>query len=354
MPENPPQDLTEDGPRKETVYLPPEDYTVGWICAIPYELIAARAMLDHEHAQLKSQPKHDENNYILGSIGRHNVAITCLPEYGANRAAIAAKSMQSTFLNVRFGLMVGIGGGVPSPKNDIRLGDVVVSQPSGQGGGVIQYDLGKREIDGFRRLGTLNKPPTVLRTAIANLRATRSLRRDLSTLVNKAFGDEQLDDESDEEWTYPTPAIDILFKASYPHIDKHLDCGACLHAVTENDKEVISARQPRKGTNPKIHYGNIASGNTVVKNGIERDFLAQRDNVICFEMEAAGLMDDFPCVVIRGISDYADSHKNDRWQPYAAAVASAYAKSLLLVIAPEAVETMEPSSKGKSVLIRFC
>lgn len=46
-------------------------------------------------------------------------------------------------------------------------------------------------------------------------------------------------------------------------------------------------------------------------------------------MEAAGLSNGFPCVVIRGICDYADSHKNDQWHPYAAAVAAACAKELL-------------------------
>jgi nucleoside phosphorylase len=32
---------------------------------------------------------------------------------------------------------------------------------------------------------------------------------------------------------------------------------------------------------------------------------------VCIEMEAAGLMDWFPCLVIRGIYDYADLYKND-------------------------------------------
>jgi nucleoside phosphorylase len=50
---------------------------------------------------------------------------------------------------------------------------------------------------------------------------------------------------------------------------------------------------------------------------------------LCFEMEAAGLMLDFPCVVIRGVCDYADSHKNKEWQGYAALAAVAYTKELL-------------------------
>ncbi|KAL3444390.1 hypothetical protein BJX65DRAFT_310973 [Aspergillus insuetus] len=47
-------------------------------------------------------------------------------------------------------------------------------------------------------------------------------------------------------------------------------------------------------------------------------------------MEAAGLMNTYPCLVIRGICDYADSHKNKAWQGYAAATAAAFAKELLL------------------------
>jgi hypothetical protein len=55
-------------------------------------------------------------------------------------------------------------------------------------------------------------------------------------------------------------------------------------------------------------------------------------------MEAAGLMDNFPCLVIRGICDYSDTHKKKNWQPYAAATAAAYAKELLGVIAPVQVD----------------
>lgn len=58
------------------------------------------------------------------------------------------------------------------------------------------------------------------------------------------------------------------------------------------------------------------------------------------------MMDNFPCLIIRGTCDYADSHKNKRRQPYAAATAAAYAKDLLLEIAeaPTAVKAAGPSS----------
>lgn len=82
-----------------------------------------------------------------------------------------------------------------------------------------------------------------------------------------------------------------------------------------------------------MHYGTIASGNAVIKDSITRDKLQHDFNAICVEMEAAGVMDTaLPCLAIRGICDYADSHKNNRWQPYAAATAAAYAKELLVII----------------------
>ena len=78
--------------------------------------------------------------------------------------------MVRSFPNVRIGLVVGIGGGAPSPAHDIRLGDTVVSAPT-VGRGVFQYDFGKtvQELD-FQETGFLNQPPTLLRTAVSALK----------------------------------------------------------------------------------------------------------------------------------------------------------------------------------------
>jgi nucleoside phosphorylase len=151
-----------------------EDYTVGWVCALPIELAAAQEMLDNEHPDLEHDPTdNDENSYALGSIGGHNVVIGCLPagRTGTNSAAAVAMQMRSTFKKIRFGLMVGIGGGAPSTEVDIRLGDVVVSQPQGTFGGVVQYDIGKNTPSGFKRTGSLDSPPHVLLGAISKVQA---------------------------------------------------------------------------------------------------------------------------------------------------------------------------------------
>ncbi|KAH7246073.1 phosphorylase family protein [Fusarium tricinctum] len=234
-----------------------EEYTVGWVYALPLEMAAAKGMFDRVHPNLPQQNSADHNNYILGQVGQHEVVIACLPAgiYGTTTAATVAKDFMRTFQSIRFGLMVGIGGGVPSPTHDIRLGDVVVGQPTGVYGGVVQYD------------------------------------RDATC-------------------------------AQYDH-------------------EQTVHRETRDDTDSEIHYGAIASGNQVIKHGETRDRLSKELGSLCFEMEAAGLQ-NFPCLVIRGISDYADSHKNNMWQGYAAATATAFAKELLFIISPVRVLQEKP------------
>ena len=81
-----------------------------------------------------------------------------------------------------------------------------------------------------------------------------------------------------------------------------------------------------------VHYGLIASADQLMKDAIARDRLIKEHDILYFEIEAAGLINNFPCVVIRGICDYSDSHKNDAWQGYAAVTAASYAKELLGII----------------------
>lgn len=301
-----------------------DDYTVGWICALPLEMAAAKAMLDDIHADLPVSPT-DHNTYVLGSIGAHNVVVACLPAgvYGTTSAATVATQMLSSFGSIRFGLMVGIGGGVPSKEADIRLGDIVVSKPTGGFGGVVQYDYGKTVMGArFERTGALNKPPHVLLTAVAKLQANHRLKPSripdfLSEMVAKY-------PNMVPEFTYRGEQQDRLFQVEYDHESEDA-CDSC-------DEKRLVARTARDGYDPLIHYGLIASGNQVMKHGRTRDRLARELGILCFEMEAPGLMDNLPCLVIRGICDYADSHKNKQWQEYAAATAAAYAKELLSVI----------------------
>jgi nucleoside phosphorylase len=143
------------------------DYHIGWIYALKKEMAAAIAMLDKEYPMITAQDYQDHNSYVLGRIHQHNVVIACMPAGidGLVPAAVVAKDLARTFPELRIGLMVGIGGGIPDLANsvEIRLGDVVVSMPDKTWGGVVQYDHGKAESgDVFTRKGQLNQPPESL------------------------------------------------------------------------------------------------------------------------------------------------------------------------------------------------
>ncbi|KAL4868715.1 nucleoside phosphorylase domain-containing protein [Aspergillus spectabilis] len=307
------------------------DYTIGWICALPIEMAAAKAMLDKTHDRI-AQPPTDHNSYTLGEIFNHMVVIACLPSgvTGTISAATVAMQMLATFPQIRFGLMVGIGGGVPSLDADIRLGDVVVSNPHGSFGGVVQYDFGKA-VTGlrFNRTGSLNKPPNVVLTAISELESNHLMG---TTQIPGFLEDILIRFPRMTQFSHPKRE-DVLFEATYEHDVASRTCRDC-------DRKRAIARDERDSTDPQIHYGLIASGNQVVKSAVVRDKLAHQLGALCFEMEASGLMDEFPCLVIRGISDYADSHKNNDWQAYAAAVAAAYAKELLSCVSVAQTENI--------------
>jgi hypothetical protein len=141
-----------------------ESYTVGWVSALPVEMRAALALLDEVYADV-TKHQNDDNTYTLGDMAGHNCVIACLPAgvYGITSASHVASQMQLTFPSIKFWLMVGIGGGAPTEKADIRLGDVVVSVPTPGFPSVVQYDYGKTIKHGhFQPTGTLNKPPQVL------------------------------------------------------------------------------------------------------------------------------------------------------------------------------------------------
>jgi len=310
-----------------------DDYTVAYLCPLGVELGAVEGMLDQIDESIPGN--RNKNGYTLGRIGVHNVAVAVMPEIGNNRAAVVATQLLNDFPSVRFGLLVDIGGGIPGGDDDIRLGDIVVSKPTSTFGGVVQYDMGKVTEGGlFQRTGSLNKPPAVLSTNLHRLQAQQArlgsqIPRLLSEMLQRHPG----------KYVYQGADNDLLFESTYPH-HQGRTCRDC-------DRTKLIDRDVRPNTDPQIHYGTIGSSNLVIKDATKRDQLRKELQMLCVEMDAAGLMDEFPCLVIRGICDYADSHKNKRWQPYAAATAAAYAKELLSII--PAQEVKAASKAGESL-----
>ncbi|RKK66053.1 hypothetical protein BFJ69_g15745 [Fusarium oxysporum] len=184
-------------------------------------------------------------------------------------------------------------------------GDIVV------GTRIMQYDFGRVLSGGeIQRTAIPKIPEYSLRTAVTNLRAKHEM---YPSRVPAIF-----QERMQGRVNYHRPsAPDHLFQASYEHDPSTANCETC-------DQSQLEEREARKSREPKVHYGGIASSNQVMKDAITRDKLAQE-----LEMEAAGLMDVLPCLPIRGICDYSDSHKAKDWQEYAAAVAAAYAREFL-------------------------
>jgi nucleoside phosphorylase len=172
-------------------------------------------MLDAMHETLPTR-KDDDNSSTFGSIGDHNIVATCLPAgtIGTNSAATVAKDMLRSF-PIKIGLMIGVGGGVWSRKTNIRLCDVVVSQPEGVHGGVVQWDFGKMESGGFKRTGPMNKPPRLLLNAVQDIKTKQMVEED--TLVERLAKMAQNNPKMAQTFVYQGAEHDYLDESTYSH-----------------------------------------------------------------------------------------------------------------------------------------
>jgi nucleoside phosphorylase len=175
----------------------------------------------------------------------------------------------------------------------------------------------------------------VLRTAVNRLKAQyESDGYQLNKTINYIL-EQKL--RLQKKYRRPSLENDRLYQSTVKHpLNNKKNCAE----VCGDDLSKLRRRDDRAEDedNPLIHYGLIASANQLMKDALLREKLAEDNGVLCFEMEAAGLMNQFPCLVIRGICDYSDTHKNKEWQGYAAMAAAAYAKDILCRIPPNKIE----------------
>lgn len=314
------------------VKLTHEQYKIAWVSALPLELAAARLMLDEEHEDLLADD-YDYNQYCFGKFGQHNVVLACLPSTrtGTNSAASVATHMLRTFPSIKIALMVGIGGGIPKPDKDIRLGDVVISKPTGIYGGLVQHDFG-RVLDGccFESSQWLNRPDPVVLSALSVMESEQIMGQlDLRKYM-------PLSANVPSSFHKPRKDPDRLFVANYSHNQSSPSCDDC-------DQSRLVARPDRRSNEPpiQIHYGNILSSNSVMRDAVERDRLGERYEAICFETEASGLWELCACITVRGVCNYADTHHMESWNYYAALTAAAGAKAFLSMVDPTAEDIVD-------------
>lgn len=299
------------------------DFKVAIICALTIEADAVYALfdsrLDEDDVQFDETPC-DPNVYSTGTIGRHYVVLTHMANMGKVNAATVATNCSRTFPNIKLAFVVGICGAVPfsTGRTDIMLGDVIVSE------GVFQYDLGRqlpREFKPKNGPNSLSRPIGNIRAALSKWKGD-AWRRKLHSNMYECLSILQATSELPVQ--YPGALHDKLFEANYPHVDDETPCDHGCDGLR------VQRRRPESSTiQPKIHFGIVASGDSVMKSGEERDRIAQKHDIIAFEMESAGVWDVLPCIVVKGACDYADSHKNKVWQSYAAITAAACMRALL-------------------------
>ncbi|KAH0023472.1 purine and uridine phosphorylase, partial [Aureobasidium melanogenum] len=330
-----------------------DDFEVAIICALPLEAAAVLDSFDERYDKNGSKygkQEGDTNTYSTGRIGRHNVVLAHMPGMGISSAAGVASNIQLSFKGTRLALLVGVCGGAPleRPTPAIVLGDVIVSNS------VVEFDFGRQYPDRFERKtsldDTLGRPNPEIRGLLSMLKI-ETMREELEETILQNLAKLQ---EKRHTAKYPGVDHDRLFPASYQHIHRgetalqdcrcvssqsnsNASCSEALESSCDTLGCIVDvldspSRQMRFASGaptPFVHIGTIGSASTVMKSGEHRDFIARKDNIIAFEMEGAGVWDNLPCVVIKGVCDYADSHKNKIWQDYAAATAASTAKAFL-------------------------
>ncbi|KAK3340122.1 hypothetical protein B0H65DRAFT_510321 [Neurospora tetraspora] len=346
------------------------DFEVAIICALRLEFDAVCLLIDKlwdEDGDQYGKVDGDPNIYTTGRMGKCNVVLVLLPNMGKASAASAAASLRSSYPRVSLALLVGICGAVPfaGPERDpIVLGNVIISNL------VVQYDLGRALPDRFDRKDnphdSLGRPDKIIRNILVKLDTNIDREH-----IEKRAGDflKALQTKSEEiakrkrrgrhtSYKYPGAANDLLFDACYRH--KHAPgsgCRTCEDCHDNSDPACdeslrLSCKELKCDTNRLIRrehldsasndhnadsdskgvfffIGAIGSGDSVIRSGKHRDQIAKQAEVIAFEMEGAGVWDEVPCIVIKGVCDYADSHKNKGWQNYAAATAASVAKAVM-------------------------
>ncbi|KAF3281105.1 hypothetical protein TWF970_002279 [Orbilia oligospora] len=326
------------------------EFRIAIICALPLEADAVQALFDQiyeDGSEIHRKLHGDHNIYTIGTMGGQNIILCHLPGMGVTNAASAAENLRRSYTQIRLVLITGICGAIPYLPNhgheEVILGDVIISDS------LIKYDFGRKYPDKFERKNgkeEIIEPPN---SEIRGLLGKLKTRRFKDNFEREAAGVLQAlqAGKGNECYRYPGAKNDILFPAAYPHKAYQLesltnctcfkctiasdkvcdgirkkDCGAL--GCGERTMSVQRERLAQSNILPSIHIGKMASADTVMKSGKDRDELAREEDVIGFEMEGAGVWGRVPaCVIIKGVCDYADSHKNKKWQRYASATAAA-------------------------------
>jgi nucleoside phosphorylase len=313
-----------------------EYFHIAIICALGREHDAVSLLFDRfwdEDGDPYGTAPGDTNTYITGRVGKYDVVLLLLPGMGKVSAAGDAATFRASYTRLELMFLVGVCGGVPRVgADDALLGDVVISSL------VVQYDLGRKYPSQFAVKDTiedsLSRPSWVERDSSKKpLGTSRTFNRPPLASADRL-----------------TTAIPVLPKTNcfrqIPYTDIKIPCDdgycdeaihTCLIQLGCEEHDLVPRKRLEEKRNqaldeaqaPVIFIGRIGSGDTVIKSGQHRDEIAQRHQFIAFEMGGAGAWEQVPCIVVKGICDYADSHKNKARQDFAAATAASVMRAVL-------------------------
>ncbi|KAL3479405.1 nucleoside phosphorylase domain-containing protein [Aspergillus californicus] len=329
-------------------------FEIALFCVLKVERDALETSLDEEYEKdgfSYGKAADDPNSYTTGRFGNHHIVLVYLPEMGNIGSTAAAAGIKRTFPEIKLALVVGICGVTPytpgESKQEILLGDVMISTA------VVKASAGRQYSDGLvlrtKTEEILGRAPVEIRAFLQRLQGASAFGRLEQKTAKYGMG---ILESLDAHGAYPGPSNDKLYPSDYRH--KHQDlsvceiCARCQHSADEVCQAALQspceelscdetlllprgrlrdARAERR--QPSIWFGRFASAEFVLRSGSHRDRLTEGDSVIAFEMEGAGIWDYLPTILVKGASDYADSHKNKSWQQYSAIVAAGCAKAIV-------------------------
>lgn len=350
-----------------------DEFEIAIVCTRALEYDAVCLLLDG-FWDIDGDPfgraRGDLNTYTTGYMGRYNIVVVLLCNSGKATAAGTAASLRSSYPCIKLLLLTGICEGVPDANGEeLLLGDVVISET------VIQYDFNSPFNHTLKRRNTLEdrqgRANNNIRNFIANFKTEMGLRRlvekatlhleQIQSLVSEAKYRQR---HKGATYMYPGFETDILFESTHCH--RHYNSSQCvcadynpeedLHAVCDEARNLdceqtgcgLGTLKHRdrlhqkslleKGGNlkaaqiPSIFFGRFGSGDMAFNSGVHRDSLAKTHGIIAFEMEGAGIWDELPCIIVKGVSDYGDGHKTRKWaewQNFAAATSASVARALI-------------------------
>lgn len=327
------------------------DFEIAIVCALPLEYDAVSHLVDEFWDDERyGRAAGDPYEYTTGRIGSFNIVIALLSGMGKVNATSATACLRFSFPSLELVLVTGICGGVPQTRSgrELFLGDVVISNT------IVQYDLGRRFPTKFKTKDTLSdnlgRPVRHVRNLIARLETRRGLQRLEQQAVINLEKLQSLQSDGYEAANYDFPGTDADHLYPISHLHKHHSAGLCstcnvdpgamcdagfklsCHELGCDLQQPIPRTRPQDNERlrvPRVFIGRLGSGDTVLRSGEDRDRIAAEHDLIAFEMEGAGVWDEIPSIVVKGVCDYADSHKNKDWQQFAAATAASVTRALV-------------------------